>query len=453
MDPRLRARVPWAAVTALAIALVAPATAAAIPGPTYLGTIGPGGRLDSAARFVPGPQGTFQYTFDVSTGGPDMRVSLDLSNRDDCIGFELISPNGKTIYPGWIDYNYVCPWQGTGQVFDIELTAHGPAAGRWTLNVGAFDVGNIAFRVRVAMEKPRHAPKQLLPNLVPWIPWEFGLTAPSSSNPGTADDRDNTPGDPTVSCETEEAPAVDCLRFSAGITNIGDGPMYIQFQGDQAYQHVYLKDGTDGYYLDNEANGKYTATWAGTGVWHPFHQHRHLSDFVSYELLRVDDADTGAMTPIGTGQKRGFCTLSEQIANWSSIAQDHQWASFSQTGDYCFDFMTLERGWSDLYRWQRPDQYVSYESIANPDGTLPSGRYLVRLTVDPLNHIRETNESDNVGYAYIEVTDNGLGNETIVTCEQGMGQSPWDSSKTIVPDRFAWAKLAANPGYVAPTCA
>jgi hypothetical protein len=451
-----RARAAAAGALGTAVLLIGP-TAALATSPTYLGSIGPGGRLDSAAQVV-ASHGVFQYTFDVTTAGlttpgPDMRVSLDLSNRDDCVGFELISPNGKTIYPGWTDYNYVCPWDGTGQVFDIELTAHGPAAGRWTLNVGAFDVQNVAFRIRILMEKPRHAPKQLLPDLVPWIPWEFGFTAPASSHPGTADDRDNLPGDPTVSCHPiEEAGAVDCLRFSAGITNIGDGPMYITFRGDDAYQHVYRKDGTDGFYVDNEAKGLYTETWAGTGVWHPFHQHRHLGDFVKYELFQVTDASTGTMAAVGTGAKRGFCTLSEQIADWGSNTQDHQWASYAASGDYCLDFMTLERGWSDLYRWQRPDQYVSYEPIANPDGTMPNGMYVVRLTVDPLNHIRETNESNNVGFAFIQVIDGGLGSEIVNVCEQGMGSSPFDPARTIVPDRFAWAKLASNPGYVPPTC-
>ena len=34
----------------------------------------------------------------------------------------------------------------------------------------------------------------------------------------------------------------------------------------------------------------------------------------------------------------------------------------------------------------------------------------------------------------------------------GLGASPWDSSKSVIGDRFEWAKLAADPGYVAPAC-
>jgi hypothetical protein len=450
---RLTVAARTAAVGALLFQFLAPVTSLAV-GTAHLGSIGPGGRLDGPVEYLIGPQGSRTYTFDVSGGGPLLRVSLDLSNRDDCVAFDLTSPSGKRINASRVDWPYACASDGTGQLFDVELTARGPEVGRWTVNVYGYGVVDLAFRLRVALEKASRQPKALLPNLVPWIPWEFGFVAPASDHPGTADDRDNQPGDPTLSCHPAEEPgAVDCLRFSAGVYNIGDGPMFIRFAGTDAYQFVFLRDGTAGYYPDNYAKGNYTAAWAGSGEWHEFHGHRHLSEFVQYELLEVTDSEAGTMTAVGTGDKHGYCTLSQQLRSWDSLAQDHQWASFVNDGEFCRDFMTLERGWGDIYRWQRPGQFVSYESIAESDGTMPAGFYVLRMTVDPNDRIVETNDGDNVGYALIRVIDGGgPGLDTVVVCEQGLGDSPWDPAKTVVPDRFAWAKLAADPGYTPPSC-
>ena len=164
------------------------------------------------------------------------------------------------------------------------------------------------------------------------------------------------------------------------------------------------------------------------------------------------DAAAGDLAPLDEGGKHGYCTFSQQVADWASTAQDPQYASFPD-GPYCDAAMTLERGWGDLYRWQRPGQYLAYDRVAEPDGSMRAGRYLVRLTVDPEDHIAETDETNNVGYALIEVVDGGgPGQDTIVLCEQGTGPDPWDGSATVVADRMSWAVEAVDPGRAAPTC-
>ncbi len=448
-----RRLVALAAVAALAASFGSPAATAA-SAPIHLGSVAPGGRLDATPIFAPGPSGHWQYTFDITGRGSVLRVGVDMSQRDTCFAYTLTDPSGVQVNPAWQDWPYVCTGVDTGQSFDTEVSAWRPAQGRWTVTVDALNVDDLAFRLRVVLEQKAREPKELLPNLVPWTPWEFGFVAPASDHPGTANDTQNTPGDPTVACHPEDEPgAIDCLRFSAGVYNTGAGPMYIQFLGDDAYQHVYSRDSTPGYYVDNEAKGRFTSTWAGSGEWHPFHEHRHLSDFVLYELLAVDDIDAGAMTAVGTGDKHGYCTFSQQVRDWGLGSQDHQYSSYAATGDFCRDFMTLERGWGDIYRWQRPGQYVTYESIAEPDGTMPAGLYVLRSTVDPLDNIRETDETDNTGYALLRVVDGGgPGLDSVIECEQGLGDSPWDPAKVVIDDRLEWAKVAANPGYTPPSC-
>ena len=381
-------------------------------------------------------------------------MALDLSSRDDCVMLQLFDPQGVAVAAPAHDYPTVCPSSGrSGQVFDIELSATDPTDGRWRAVVRATDAIELSLRLRVALAgPPEPGTSDLYPDLVPWLPWEFGFAAPASDHPGTANDRVNRAGDPTVSCHPVEEPDDrQCLRFSAGVYNIGAGPMYVGFRDDIAYQHIYERDATPLSFGDDETEGRYIEREAGSGEWHEFHQHRHLADFVLYELFSVTDP-SGALSPVGTGRKHGYCTFSQQIQDWGSTAQDPGYASFP-TETFCDDAMTLERGWGDIYRWQRPGQYVSYASVAAADGSMLAGRYVVRLTVDPEDHIAETDETNNVGYALIDVVDGGgPGQDRVVVCTQGLGRDPWDSFAESVPDRFAWAKRAADPGYIAPAC-
>lgn len=421
----------------------------------HLGTLRIGERVDGPATFLAGPAGTFASTIDVAEPDGRLRVSLDLSNRDDCVSLALVRPDGAAAAPPDLDYPFVCPSSGrSGQTFDIEHAVADAAVGQWQVTVDAADVRALAVRIRATLEAAPTAAHDapLLPDLIPWLPWEFGFAAPASDNPGTAYDRDNQPGDPTISCHPEEEPeATQCLRFSAGIHNIGAGPMYIAFRDDIAYQHTYAGDDTPLDHRDNEREGRFTESEAGTGEWHPFHEHRHLSAFVLYELFAVAD-DAGTLSAISTGNKHGYCTFSQQIADWDSMAQDPQYASFPD-GPFCDVAMTLERGWGDIYRWQRPGQYVDYAPVAEPDGSMRAGRYVLRFGVDPDDHIVESDEANNTGYALIEVIDGGgPGLDRVVVCEQGLGTDPWDPAAQVVPDRFAWAALAADPAHVAPAC-
>ena len=79
----------------------------------------------------------------------------------------------------------------------------------------------------------------------------------------------------------------------------------------------------------------------------------------------------------------------------------------------------LTPGWGDVYRWQRPGQYVEF--AGQGDGT-----YVVRSTVDKANHILEADEMDNTSYALIRVVG-----RTIRILERGRGASPWDPKKVV----------------------
>jgi hypothetical protein len=81
--------------------------------------------------------------------------------------------------------------------------------------------------------------------------------------------------------------------------------------------------------------------------------------------------------------------------------------------------IALTRGWGDVYRWQRPGQYVEFSGNGN-------GLYVVRSTVDKGNTTLETNENDNSSYALIRV--NG---HQVEELERGQGLSPFDPTKAV----------------------
>jgi hypothetical protein len=352
----------------------------------------------------------------------------------------------------------------SGYGFNLEMAVPNAAEGKWQVRAMGLEVEDWAFRMRARLEGPRAPqPDLLVPNLVPWLPWEFGFVAPASPNAGSETDNRNPPGPPGVSCHSEEVPASKCLRFSAGLYNVGDGPLYLAFRDNQAFQHVYYADSTRDEFRDNEAERHYQELVAGPAEFHPAHGHRHFAEMVLYELFAVS-GDTASSPPpykqgarltrIGTGDKHGFCTASQQFEDWFGFEQDGQWASFPAEG-FCDTAMTLDRGWGDVYRWQRPGQYVSYDEVADPDGTMRAGFYVVRITVDPEDWLEETSEKDNVGYAYIRVIDGGSPNsDRVVICERGFGKSPWDPNNEVAgSDQFLWAKRLQDPSFTSESCA
>ncbi len=403
-----------------------------------------------------------RYELVVNDAGATLRVALDSSKRGECFALELRDPEGNRANgPG---FPFVCPEEvGPPQSFNIEMAVPNAATGTWQVRALGIEVEDWAFRMRATLEGPRPPePDLLMPNLVPWLPSEFGFVAPASPNAGSEIDRRNPPGPPTISCHSDESPASKCLRFSSGLYSVGDGPLYVEFRDEEAFQRIYHGDETPGDYTDNS----YQELPAGSAVFHESHGHRHLSDMVLYELFAVSDASLPLpykqgtrLTRIGTGNKHGYCTFSQQFADWLSFEQDGQLASFPRgangapdpTGG-CNTWMNLERGWGDVYRWQRAGQYVPYDDAADLDGTMRAGHYVVRVTVDPSDRLDEASEDDNVGYAFIQVSDGSVP-ETVVVCERGFGKSPWDPNKRVTEsDPFSWAKRLQDPSFTSQTC-
>jgi hypothetical protein len=172
------------------------------------------------------------------------------------------------------------------------------------------------------------------------------------------------------------------------------------------------------------SDGKIAMRPAGTYSFHVMHFHFHDDNVLAYQLYKVVGGDQ--LVQAGRGSKSGFCPANQLIGNWRAF--DNQAPDpFIGSGDTgtgnCQDpadgVLGLSPGWGDIYRWQRPGQYVEF-------GNNGDGLYVVRVTLDPDNHVLETNKDDNSSYALIRVVA-----DTVQLIERGQGLSPFDPNKVV----------------------
>jgi len=369
------------------------------------------------------------WPLDVASGGERLRVAIDTPSREDGFRIDLVAPDGK-----------VTSASASNQ-FNGEAFVARPAAGRWTVRVVPRGATDAWFRMRAKLEgATARAPgdRVLLPNLRSVPPYEMGFVAPANPfngvyPPDTVNPPLSAAGQEPLSCAADEAApaaaggadAKDCLRLTSGPINVGEGPFVktFTFADDlasgaaalpllrgPAFQTLYRADGTT------------TKRPAGTYSFHTTHGHFHDDGILTYELFRVED---GTLTPAGAGTKSGFCPADQLFGEWRSFTQAPA-GDFgegdSPTGN-CFSptdgTLALTVGWGDVYRWQRPGQFVEF--AGNEDG-----HFVVRTTVDKGDTTLESDERDNSAYAHVRVTG-----RTVAVLERGQGTSHLDPAKVV----------------------
>jgi hypothetical protein len=349
------------------------------------------------------------------------RLGLDTPSRESSFTVELIDAEGATVGSAT-----------NSNRFNIEMFVAKPAAGTYTVRVVPRDAAYARFRLRAKAEGslPTYKKKtELLPNLQATPPYEFGFIAPANpANAAYPPDTVNPPldvlGYHPVSCsvdETQQDNVTRCLRFTTGPRNNGIGPMDLGYTPYDSNLGV-LNDGPVTQYV-HWSDGSMTTRPAGTFLFHKTHAHYHYQDILDYRLFHVLAGHR--LTPAGRGTKSGFSPADQLFADWFTFSQEEgQYVEgVSSSRSIGASTFGLSTGWGDVYRWQRPGQYVDFGG----DG---DGLYLLRSTVDINNHVLETNERDNTAYAYIQVTG-----DSVRIIERGQGLSPWDPRKKVFTDR------------------
>ena len=389
----------------LATALTAPASADGAPGPGAL-RLRPGASVfwgPEAAQAVPAPECAdrcLDVALDLIGRGTRLRVAVD-TDGNTIPSVEVFGPDGQELETG-------------SGIYSAEVYVDDPEPGRYVVRA-PMPSGDRRIRLRAKLERavpgvPRRS-GPLLPNLRLVPPYEFTMEASTPT------------GHDALGCnayEKVEYGARRCLRFSLGPANVGDGPFMLRFpamSGLVAAEPVYQ--------LIEHSDGRVTERQAGTALYHKTHAHHHHNGFGSLELFRVTNPARGTMVAAGTGPKQGFCMLDFLIADWRSFNNDER-ASIRQDCSLASGptstQLGLGRGWADIYTYGLDGNYVEF-------GDNPDGRYVVRSVADASNDVLETDESDNAGYAYIEVKGT-----TVEVIERGHGLSPWDPKRRLADD-------------------
>ncbi|HEX5265807.1 MAG TPA: PPC domain-containing protein [Acidimicrobiales bacterium] len=372
----------------------------------------------------------FDYPVKVAAGGWRLRVAIDIPDRTNEFELDLLDPSGTQ------QASVSNP--GESQ-FDNELYVTHPVAGTWTVRVVPQMAQDSAFRLRAKLESGPVTYKQktlLPPDLQVTPPYEFTFVAPANPANTAAPDSANPPlsvaGEAPLSCTPDETLNVGptfvpgsyhpnrCLRFTTGPRDAGPGPFEIEYNPSaagfgvttpgQAFQRVYYSDGTS--FLRP----------AGQFQFHAVHGHYHYLGFLKFQLYHV--GATHALTPAGSGTKIGLCPADELFADWHNFNQENTTTFTANCGYQPGDAtLGLNVGWGDVYRWQRPGQYVDFSR----DG---DGYYLLQVTVNASNLVLTVPHDQNVGYAYIHVVGNRVG-----IIERGQGNSPWDPARKVFTDQ------------------
>lgn len=343
------------------------------------------------------------YPLEIAGRGARLRVAIDTPDCNETVTLELVDPSGAVR-------------DQDGSCYSAEVYARSPVKGTWTVRATASGPTPI-FRMRAKLEgvpAPSGEKRRLLPNLRVEPPHQLGF---HSGGLGVASE----------SCYEEEVledGAVRCLRFAVGPQNVGAGPLELKFARDprvrtdaSMQQRIYYSDGS------TEMRD------AGDSEFHKAHQHFHLKGFAKFALFRVTDRARGKLTRAGTGNKAGFCLVDLRIARWRRFDQQRSYSARSNCMPVGGEAeLGLSAGWTDVYGPELSGNYIDF-------GDNRDGFYVIRTIVDSHGYILESNERDNVGYAYIEVRG-----DSVKLLERGRGKSPWDPKKVVFDE---WWRAAA----------
>ncbi len=363
-----------------------------------------------------------------------LRIGLDTPSREDSFDIELLSADGTVLKSASLSNQ-----------FNGELFVADPKAGVYRVRVVPRGATHAFFRLRAKLEsspKAEQGSRELLPNLKAVPPFEFGFAAPANPLNGVyPPDTINPPasgaGYDVASCAPDEtAPvaaggqgAIDCLRLTTGPLNVGEGPFVKKFFFDEDVAAGTVDPSTlQGHskQVIYRADGTKTERPSGTYSFHKTHAHFHDEGILTYEGFAVVGGPDGrTLKPAGIGTKSGFCPADQLFGEWRRFAQAPS-GEFSEgdtvTGN-CFSpndgTFALTKGWGDIYRWQRPGQFVEW--AGNPDGY-----YVIRASVDLGNFTKESDETDNSSYALIRVIG-----RRVELIERGQGLSHLDPEKEV----------------------
>lgn len=190
---------------------------------------------------------------------------------------------------------------------------------------------------------------------------------------------------------TEETTAVEQLRFTSTIANIGPGTLRIDGRrtdgSDPGWTVIQWLDEPDG-----QPSGRITGAnlvLGGHG-----HEHWHLKFGASYRLTALDGEDE-----VASQTKAGFCFF-DQVRVDPEVAgapTDRRFLAESCGTESSTEVeMGMSVGWSDPYFWQLEDQSVDITGVRD-------GEYRLTAQADPDDWLMESDETNNATWTDLRI--------------------------------------------------
>lgn len=163
------------------------------------------------------------------------------------------------------------------------------------------------------------------------------------------------------------------LRLTSAIANVGEGALELsggEIVGEiqQVYQRLY------------NADGSFADVLAGTFIYHIEHDHIHFEEFAEFRLRAVTSGG-GVGDIVAAGDKVSFCLLDVERYDTAGPATPHYLS--------CGQVQGISPGWADVYTRGLPGQSIEITNVSD-------GEYWLEVVADPLNHIVESDETNNV---------------------------------------------------------
>ena len=179
------------------------------------------------------------------------------------------------------------------------------------------------------------------------------------------------------------------LVFSTIIVNIGTGPFEVYGNRPDtttttmsATQRIY--DDAGGY---RDVLTPSVMRYSGDG-----HDHWHLQELETYELIRLNDR-----MKVATGTKIGYCFF-DNVEFKLSLPGAPGKPFYTGCGNRRSTAIKtgLSVGWGDIYRYKLAGQDLDITNLA-------PGNYRLQVTSDSMHWFAESNESNNVTWVDIQI--------------------------------------------------
>ena len=178
------------------------------------------------------------------------------------------------------------------------------------------------------------------------------------------------------------------LAFSAGIKNLGAGPMNAVGYRESVAGNVPNPNTMPAYQRLFHADGSCDEVEIGTLTYHDIHHHYHLDGVMKYELL---DAE---FRPVKPNTKMAFCLadILKAAPGLPGYPTAPAYNGCDPNRQSTYVNMGISVGWEDVYDKMLVGQNFDVTDLMSR----PQAQYLIRQTVDEAGIIFEQNDANNI---------------------------------------------------------